>query len=146
MNSFPAPVSIPVRGLLAAPLALALMTGGCASTPGAPPAASAAVTEAQALAGSARAYPRFSDIPVLPEDTRPLAAWSRAAGEVLAEGAALQKDGADETWTLRQTEAFAARASEESGPAAPSVSATPAADAFARDVRKRATPPPPPPR
>jgi hypothetical protein len=146
MNSFPAHLSIPVRGLLGAPLALVLLVGGCAYGPASGPPPSAATTEARALAAGAKSYPRFSDIPVLPVDERPLAAWGRAAGEVLAEGAALERDGAEDTWTLRQTEAFAAQASKASGPAAPSVSATAAADAFARDVRKRATPPPPPPR
>ena len=146
MNSFPPHPSIPVRGLFGAPLALALLLVGCASGPAAGPPPSAAMTEARALAAAAKSYPRFSDIPVLPADERPLAAWGRAAGEVLAEGAALVRDGAEDTWTLRQTDAFAAQTSLESGPAAPSVSATAAADAFARDVRKRATPPPPPPR
>ena len=146
MNSFPPHPSIPVRGLVGAPLALALLLVGCASGPAAGPPPSAAMTEARALAAAAKSYPRFSDIPVLPADERPLAAWGRAAGEVLAEGAALVRDGAEDTWTLRQTDAFAAQTSLESGPAAPSVSATAAADAFARDVRKRATPPPPPPR
>ena len=146
MNSFPAHLSIPVRGLLGTPVLLALLASGCASAPAGGPPPSAATTEARALAAGAKAYPRFSDIPVLPVDERPLAAWGQAAGEVLAEGAALERDGAEDTWTLRQTEAFAARTSQMSGPAAPSVSATAAADAFARDMRKRATPPPPPPR
>ena len=41
-------------------------------------------------------------------------------------------------------EAFAAGAQSASGPPAPTVSATASADAFAREVRKRAPPPPPP--
>ena len=144
MKTFPAHLAIPVRGLLGTPLALALLASGCASRPAAGPPPTAATTEARAFAAEAKAYPRFSDIPVLPVDERPLAAWGLAAGEVLAEGAALERDGAENTWTLRQTEAFAAKTSKASGPAPPSVSATAAADAFARDVRKRATPPPPP--
>jgi hypothetical protein len=144
MNSFPPYPSIPVRGLFGAPLALALLLVGCASGPAAGPPPSAATTATRALASGAKSYPRFSDIPVLPVDERPLAAWGRAAGEVLAEGAALERDGAEDTWTLRQTEVFAAQTSQASGPAAPSVSATASADAFARDMRKRATPPPPP--
>jgi len=146
MNSFPAYLSIPVRGLLGMPLVLALLASGCASRPAAGPPPTAATTEARALAAAAKTYPRFSDIPVLPVDERPLAAWGRAAGEVLAEGAALERDSGENTWTLSQTEAFAAKTSQTSGPTAPAVSATAAADAFARDVRKRATPPPPPPR
>jgi hypothetical protein len=146
MNTFPAHLAIPVRALLGTPLALALLASGCASRPAPGPPPTAATTEVRALASGAKAYPRFSEIPVLPVDERPLAAWGRAAGEVLAEGAALERDSGENTWTLSQTEAFAAKTSQTSGPTAPSVSATAAADAFARDVRKRATPPPPPPR
>jgi hypothetical protein len=146
MNTFPAHLAIPVRALLGTPLALALLASGCASRPAAGPPPTAATTEVRALAAGAKAYPRFSEIPVLPVDERPLAAWGRAAGEVLAEGAALERDSGENTWTLSQTEVFAAKTSQTSGPAAPSVSATAAADAFARDMRKRATPPPPPPR
>ena len=136
--------TIPGRRLAAAPLALALLAGGCASVPAATPGAEAAAAGVEALARANRAYPSFSDIPTLPVDERPLAAWGQAAGEVLADGAALERDGAEATWTLRGTEAFAAGAQSASGPPAPTVSATASADAFAREVRKRATPPPPP--
>ena len=146
MNPFRLQGPIPARRLLAAPLACALLVGGCASTPAATGPASAALGEVNALAGKARGYPSFTAIPELPVDGRPMAAWGRAASEVLADGAALQRDAAEETWTLRQSEAFAARVAVESGPPASTVSATTAAEAFARDIRKRATLPPPPPR
>lgn len=133
--------------MAAAPLVLALLAGGCASTPPvAAPGTEAATAGVEALAGVRRAYPSFSDIPVLPVDERPLAAWGRAAGEVIADGEALARDGAEASWTLQGSEGFAEKTRAASGPAAPTVSATASADAFAREVRKRATPPPPPPR
>jgi hypothetical protein len=147
MKRYPAQPPIPRFGLAGAPLALALLVGGCATTEVAvapEPAAAAAEAEVSAIAGAARTYPRFSDIPTLPEDTRPLAVWGQAAGEVLGSGSDLVRDTGDETWTLRGTEAFASGARQDSGPAAPLVSATAAAESFAREVRKRATPPPPP--
>ena len=145
MKRYPAHPPIPRLGFAGAPLALALLVGGCATSQVAPaPKTAAADAEVSAIAGAARSYPRFSDIPTLPEDTRPLAVWGQAAGEVLGSGSDLVKDTAEETWTLRGTEAFASGARQDSGPAAPLVSATAAAESFAREVRKRATPPPPP--
>lgn len=134
----------PGRRLAATPLALALLASGCASTPSATPGTAAAAAGVEALAGARRSYPSFSDIPTLPIDERPIAAWGKAAGEVLADGAALERDVADANWTLQGTEAFASGAQTASGPPAPTVSATASADAFAREIRKRATPPPPP--
>ena len=133
----------PIR--VATSLALALLASGCASAPkvGAP-GTEAAAAGIEALADAGRGYPRFSDIPALPVDERPLAAWGRAAGEVIAEGESLARDADEASWTLRGTEAFTAGAQAAAGPAAPSVSATASAEAFAREVRKRATPPPPP--
>ena len=126
-------------------MALALLVGGCATSQVAvAPEPAAAVAEVSAIAGAARSYPRFSDIPTLPEDRRPLAVWGQAASEVLGSGSNLVRDTADETWTLRGTESFATGARQDSGPPAPLVSATAAAESFAREVRKRATPPPPP--
>jgi hypothetical protein len=145
MKRYPAQPPIPRLGLTGAPLALALLVGGCATSQTASaPRTVAADAEVSAIAGGARSYPRFSDIPTLPEDTRPLAVWGQAAGEVLGSGSDLVRDTADETWTLKGTEAFASGARQDSGPAAPLVSATAAAETFAREVRKRATPPPPP--
>ena len=145
MKRYPAQPSIPRFGLAPAPMVLALLVCGCA-TPQAAPALKPAAAEAEvsAIARAERSYPRFSDIPTLPEDTRPLAVWGQAAGEVLGSGSDLVRDTADETWTLKGTEAFASGARQDSGPAAPLVSATAAAETFAREVRKRATPPPPP--
>lgn len=146
MKRYPVQSLIPLFGLARAPLALALLVGGCA-TPldaPAPKAAVAAEAEVSAIAGVTRAYPRFADIPALPVDERPLAVWGQAAGDVLASGSDLVRNTAEETWTLRGTESFASGALQDAGPPAPVVSATAAAEFFAREVRKRATPPPPP--
>lgn len=145
MKRYPVQFPIPRFGLARAPLALALLVGGCATAPlAAAPETAAAAKEAQAVARSARTYPRFTDIPTLPEDVRPLASWGRAARDVMAAGTALEQATGEETWTLRSTGAFAQDALREAGPPAPAISATAGAEAFAREVRKRATPPPPP--
>lgn len=145
MKRYPAQPPIPRFGLAPAPMVLALLVCGCA-TPQAAPALKPAAAEAEvsAIARAERSYPRFSDIPTLPEDSRPLAVWGQAASEVLASGSDLFEDTGEETWTLQDTEAFASGARQDSGPAAPLVSATAAAESFAREMRKRATPPPPP--
>lgn len=145
MKRYPPKPPIPRLGLAGGPLALALLVGGCATSQFAPEARTAAAdAEVAALTRAAKSYPRFSDIPTLPEDMRPLAVWGQAAGDVLGSGSELVKDTSEETWTLRGTETFAAGARQEAGPPAPLVSATAAAESFAREVRKRATPPPPP--
>ncbi|MFM8941464.1 MAG: hypothetical protein ACKOEY_16040 [Phenylobacterium sp.] len=126
---------------------LAALLVGCASAPegeGRTPAA--LMTEADTLVRASGSYPEFSDIPDLPTDVRPLAEWGRAARSVMSEGLSLERNTTEATWILDNTEAFAARARVDAGPPAPTVSATPAAEAFAREIRRRATPPPPSPR
>lgn len=145
MKRYPVQHPIPRFGLAPAPLALALLISGCATPQGGPaPETAAAAAEVSAIADAPQAYPRFSDIPALPEDTRPLAVWGQIASDVLAGGSDLVRDTSEETWTLRDTESFASEARLDAGPPAPMISATGAAEAFAREVRKRATPPPPP--
>ena len=145
MKRYPVQHPIPRCGLVPAPLALALLISGCATSQGGPaPETAAAAAEVSAIAEAPRAYPRFSDIPALPEDARPLAVWGQIASDVLAGGSDLVRDTSEETWTLRDTESFASEARLDAGPPASVISATGAAEAFAREVRKRATPPPPP--
>lgn len=145
MKRYPLQHPIPRVGLAPAPLALVLLISACATSQGDPaPETAAALAEVSAIAEAPRAYPRFSDIPALPEDARPLEVWGQAASDVLASGSDLVKDTSEETWTLRETESFALEAQLEAGPPVSGVSATAAAEAFAREVRKRATPPPPP--
>lgn len=142
MKRFVMSALIPFPHRTATPFALAALLCGCAATPPAAPTV-AAVAEVETLSTQAKAYPRFSEIPELPTDMRPLAAWGRAAQEIMADGAALEREGAEMTWTLGNTEAFASGAQSEAGPPALAVSATAAAEAFAREIRRRATPPPP---
>ena len=61
------------------------------------------------------------------------------------EAKALETATADSTWTLNNSEAFAAKARTDAGPELPPVDSG-STEAFARDLQKRATPPPPPPR
>jgi hypothetical protein len=88
-------------------------------------------------------YPSFSEIPAAPADVRPVRAFGRAADQVAQAGRDLEKATAPNTWTLNGTDSFAATARQAAGPelAQPDPAAT---TAFARDLKKRATPPPPP--
>lgn len=88
------------------------------------------------------AYPTFASIPPIPKDVRPHRQYGKAAAEIQQTRAALDRATADDTWTLNNTEAFAADARAAAGPElAPGTQAD--TEAFAKDLRKRATPPPP---
>lgn len=92
-------------------------------------------------------FPHFTDIPPVPTDQRPVAAWGQEARKLENAAAKLERETADNTWTLNVggAEAFAARAQREAGPAATSdESSRAASEAFARQIRERATPPPSP--
>lgn len=86
--------------------------------------------------------PTFASIPQPPTDIRPLAQYGRDANGVLAAGAAVERATAPGTWTLQGTDAFASQARRDAGPQleAPKPGD---ADAFAKELRERATPPPP---
>lgn len=86
-------------------------------------------------------FPTFASIPKAPDDIRPLAQYGQSAEAVLAAGEALTQATAPSTWTLQGTDAFAEEARRDAGPEyeAP---APGDADAFARELRERATPPP----
>lgn len=87
-------------------------------------------------------YPTFAGIPNPPADVRPLAQYGQSARSIIAEGAALNGATAPETWTLDGTDAFAEKARQEAGPQwEPPPPGD--AEAFARELRERATPPPP---
>jgi hypothetical protein len=87
-------------------------------------------------------FPSFASIPKAPTDIRPLAQYGRQARAVSAAGEAVQTATADSTWTLKDSEAFAAAARREAGPQLEPP--TPGdAEAFAKELRQRATPPPP---
>ena len=87
-------------------------------------------------------FPTFASIPAPPKNLRPVAQYGRDARTVLAEGEALVAATAPATWTLQNTEAFAERGRKDAGPQLDPP--TPGdAEAFARELRERATPPPP---
>ncbi|HEX4198217.1 MAG TPA: hypothetical protein VHZ26_12320 [Caulobacteraceae bacterium] len=92
-------------------------------------------------------YPRFSQIPALPKDVRPLSAWRARVSQTLAEKRQVDAANAAYPYTLQDTQAFAdtqhARIpATEAAP--PSADAASASDAYAASVRARATKPPPP--
>lgn len=87
-------------------------------------------------------YPTFNEIPPSPTDLRPVQVYGERADKVITARDKLQAATVDNTWTLGNTTAFAARARRDVGPdAAPPTAAE--TEAFANSVRKRATPPPP---
>lgn len=98
--------------------------------------------EVAKLSRQDRDYPSFSEIPPKPTDLRPLQVYGERANKVLAARNQLQAATAENTWSLNNTTAFAARARRDAGPdvGPPTAAET---EAFANAVRKRATPPPP---
>jgi hypothetical protein len=99
--------------------------------------------EAARLANANRPYPTFASIPPMPKDVRPAPQYGREAHAILQSRADLEAQTAPETWSVTDTESFAAQAKREAGQeAAPTSSGDSAA--FANTQRKRATPPPPP--
>lgn len=87
-------------------------------------------------------FPAFSDIPNAPKDVRPIANYGRHAQAMLNAGAALERDTAPDTWTLNATDAFVEKARRDAGPQIEPPKPGDA-EAFARELRERATPPPP---
>lgn len=106
--------------------------------------AAAAVAKAAAEPGP---WPTFADIPEIPADVRASADWRAAVEEQEAEGLYTERTGGEGTWSLTATEAFAleqrARAGEHDVHA-PTDAEIAESEAYARALRKRATPPSPP--
>lgn len=132
--------------LAAAAGAFALL-GACASVN---PFASAPIDPASAVAGDVarigevrRPFPKFSDVPSMPSDVRPLAQWGQAAEELRQAGARLEAETAPETWSLEASEAFSSRAAAVLDANGQGTGLT-GTEAFAQRLRERATPPPPP--
>ncbi len=101
--------------------------------------------EVAAKAEASQAFPQFTDIPPAPADLRPVKAWGKAAAD--SEGARdqLMAETADQTWTLNATDRFVEAAALDAGPdLGAGVSTTAATEAFAAEIRRRATPPPSP--
>lgn len=88
------------------------------------------------------AYPTFVDFPKKPTGLRPTRQYGRDADKVNADATKLIAATADSTWTLWDTDAFAAKALADAGPVLPPVQPGDT-EAFARDLKARATPPPP---
>lgn len=87
-------------------------------------------------------FPTFAGIPPKPKDLRPVAQYGADARSVLAAGDAVVTATAPSTWTLQGTEAFAERGRADAGPQIEPPKPGDA-EAFARELRERATPPPP---
>jgi len=124
---------------------LLLMLSACVTPPSAMDAASPLAAQSAAVSREAGAYPRFSDIPAIPGDLRPGEAWARDVASITATREQIAAETAPSTFSLRDTETFAAatRARMGASGGVPDEAATRAsADAFARAVRARATPPP----
>jgi len=87
-------------------------------------------------------FPTFASIPAKPTDLRPLQQYGQDARSVLAQGDALTEATAPGTWTLQGTDEFADKARKDAGPQLEPPKPGDA-EAFARELRERATPPPP---
>ena len=133
---------------LARPLALVAgcaVLSGCVSTP----FREAVIDPKSAVAGDVERltrgegkFPTFADIPATPKDVRPLAQFGVAARSLTVAGDDLMRATAPETWTLQATEAFVEKARRDVGPEIEPPKPGDA-EAFARELRERATPPPP---
>lgn len=88
-------------------------------------------------------FPKFSEIPPVPTGLRAKRAYGQAANETEVARADIERATAPETWTLKQSDSYAGDARAAVGPDIAPVDPA-ATEAFARELRKRATPPPPP--
>ena len=114
--------------------------------PGGIDQSSAAAAQVRAAQQAPGPYPKFSQIPNLPKDVRPISAWRATVTEALAEKHQVDAANAAYPYSLGDTQGFvdAQHARIPAAEAAPSTDATSAADAYAASVRARATKPPPP--
>jgi hypothetical protein len=88
------------------------------------------------------AYPTFVNFPKAPVGVRPIKQYGVDAGHVETDGAKLVTATADNTWTLSGTDAFAQQGRVDAGPNLPPLQPGDT-EAFAKDLKARATPPPP---
>lgn len=143
-----APFGASARGLLSCVCLGALLAGCAASNPFATSPIDPSSPVAADVARMARTgtdYPTFADIPPVPTDQRPIGQWGKEADKLETASADLERKTAPNTWTLDGTERFQARAQAEAGPDnTGATSSTAATEAFARQLRERATPPPSP--
>jgi len=141
-------------------LRLALLAGvaggltACAELPKLEPGSSARIDPQSPAAGQVAEalkhpgpWPTFAGMPEVPDDVRNSAAWRAAIADQEAEGVFTSRNGAEDTWSLTATEAFEAEARAEANPLglhAPTDAEMAESEAYARALRKRATPPPSP--
>ena len=108
---------------------------------------STAAAAIQAQAAQPGAFPTFAGIPEMPNDLRTEEGWRMAVTEVEGDGVALLNATAPSTWSLNDTEGFAARmqALIDFDPGdVPSAGQAAETEAWAARMRARATPPPRP--
>lgn len=126
----------------------------CVTVPAVEPYADAAVDPnspaagaIQAQAAAPGAFPTFEGIPETPTDVRGDDGWRMAVGEVEGDRMALLDATAPSTWSLTDSEGFAARMQAIIGfdPGdVPSAAQAAETEAWAARMRARATPPPRP--
>jgi hypothetical protein len=112
-------------------------------------AASPAAPDIVAAERTPGPYPKFSQVPPVPKDVRPAAAWRAAVADALALKRRTQLEAGAIPFVLTggDTEAWAAAERAKipaSEMAAPAADESQQAEAFAAAERARATPPPPP--
>jgi hypothetical protein len=114
--------------------------------PGGIDQSSAAAAQVRAAQQAPGPYPKFSQIPNLPTNVRPISAWKATVTEALAEKHQVDAANAAYPYSLNDTQGFVDAQHARIPPAqsAPSTDATSAADAYADSVRARAMKPPPP--
>jgi hypothetical protein len=137
------------RARLALTVGAAAMLCGCASAPDltdkTPPNPALALAIAKVKAQPI-AFPKFSDIPNAPANLPTGQSWTTKEKALESSATALSGalTGAPE---INDPDAFAKATTAQSGLAAvevPGPDSNAAIDAFAREMRERATPPPPP--
>lgn len=135
------------RGVCAGFLAASAgaLLAGCVGNPFADaridPTSPIAPEVARVTRGDAK-FPTFASIPKKPTDLRPVAQYGQSARAVLSAGDALVAATEPSTWTLQGTEEFAEKSRKDAGPQLEPPGPGDA-EAFARELRERATPPPP---
>ncbi|WP_395674566.1 hypothetical protein [Phenylobacterium sp.] len=126
--------------------ACAAFLGGCVGNPfdsAKIDPASPIATEVSRASRANTDFPSFSEIPAVPTDVRPLRLYGQSARDIRSAQADLEQKTAPSTWTLQNTDAFASGARSAVGGADVPVDPQ-ATEAFADQLRRRATPPPSP--
>jgi hypothetical protein len=132
----------------------ALATSGCAIGPAVNPFTGGAINPDSSVASEVTAasrapgpYPRFSQVPAVPTDVRPVPAWRNAVVGEWADKRQTEREAAALPFTLGETEAWAESTRGKIPPdelSGPAPDAAGQSEAFAAAERARATPPPPP--